>query len=491
MITLNNEKNEKTLSTYIDELSEKAELADTDDILIKGKGVNALKTTLLAIFCYINQKLQLGSLAAKNKIEKEDLDTSLSLELELAFGKKLDIAQKGTANGVAELDSNGFIHSVQLPSFVDDVIEGYLHTDGNFYSDEAHTNEVLAESGKIYIDLTGSINKTYRWSGTAYVVISDTITLGVTERTAFRGDRGKLAYEHTLPESGTNPHGTTKADIGLSNVENVIANNAVIAYTEPDGPAEGDTESIPASGSTLKVIIGWLMKEVKTAATAIINLSQLLDVLNYNIETYKALAYSSKLSVLNDALFIDTTNPYADINMAKQRLYTGSGTTSMPPGCTLGIREFLHFNDNWFVLKITELSPQLGRTWYRRYDRSISQWDAAWGEISNVNNKLFASTYTIQNSSLFAITQLYYAKSGNIVHVYFSGKTAGELPANTQITAPSLPAAAIQQDCVAIMPYGQRAVNVFVNNTTANMIVLSNIPSDTWVRFNFAYITPV
>lgn len=110
-----------------------------------------------------------------------------------------------------------------------------------------------------------------------------------------------------------------------------------------------------------------------------------LNTLNNNLETHKALAYSGKLPVLNDTLFIDTTNPYADINMTKYRLYTGSGTTNMPPGCTLGIREFLHFNDNWFVLKITELSPQLGRTWYRRYDRAISQWDAAWEDNVNIN----------------------------------------------------------------------------------------------------------
>lgn len=279
-----NEGNEKTLSTCIDELSEKTELTDTDNILIKSKGVNALKTTLLAIFHYINQKLELGALAAKNKIEKSDLDVSLSLELESAFDSKLDISQKGAVNGVAELDSNGFIHAVQLPSFVDDVIEGYLYTNGNFYNDEAHTNEILAESGKIYIDLTGNINKTYRWSGTAYVVISDTITLGETEGTAFRGDKGKLAYEHTLPENGTNPHGTTKVDVGLGNVENVTASDAVITYTEPDTPSEGDTEIIPASGSTLKVVIGWLMKKIKTISIAISALSQSFDALNRNIE---------------------------------------------------------------------------------------------------------------------------------------------------------------------------------------------------------------
>ena len=324
-----NEKNEKTLSTYIDELSEKTELTDTDDILIKGKNVSTLKTTLLAIFHYINQKLELGALAAKNKIEKSDLDVSLSLELESAFDSKLDTSQKGTANGVAELDSNGFIRPVQLPSFVDDVIEGYLHTDGNFYSDETHTNEILAESGKIYIDLTENINKTYRWSGTAYVVISDTITLGETEGTAFRGDRGKLAYEHTLPENGTNPHGTTKVDVGLSNVENVTASDAVITYTEPDTPGEGDTESIPASGSTLKVIIGWLMKKVKTASTAISNLSQSFDVLNRNLPNMIQQGQYTVDASGNTITEINITFPKAFSSTPRVFLTMYSDTTNM------------------------------------------------------------------------------------------------------------------------------------------------------------------
>ena len=101
---------------------------------------------------------------------------------------------KGANNGVAELDSTGKVPSAQLPSFVDDVVEGYLN-EGKFYKESAHTTQITGEAGKIYVDLTSL--KTYRWSGTAFVVISDTITLGETSSTAFRGDRGKTAYEHS------------------------------------------------------------------------------------------------------------------------------------------------------------------------------------------------------------------------------------------------------------------------------------------------------
>lgn len=97
---------------------------------------------------------------------------------------KLDSTLKGVANGLAELDANGKVPSSQLPSYVDDVIEG------NSILDFPATGE----SDKIYVDL--SENKTYRWSGSDYVEISSSLALGETSGTAYRGDRGKTAYDH-------------------------------------------------------------------------------------------------------------------------------------------------------------------------------------------------------------------------------------------------------------------------------------------------------
>ena len=91
---------------------------------------------------------------------------------------------KGVANGVAELDSAGKVPSSQLPSYVDDVIE---------VDDYAHL-PITGESGKIYV--TKDTDKTYRWSGTGYTEISPSLALGETSSTAYRGDRGKTAYDH-------------------------------------------------------------------------------------------------------------------------------------------------------------------------------------------------------------------------------------------------------------------------------------------------------
>lgn len=100
----------------------------------------------------------------------------------------------GVADGIASLDSSGKVPSSQLPSYVDDVIEGYLN-EGNFYEDEGHETQITGESGKIYVDISNL--KTYRWSGSAYVEITSSLTLGTTSSTAFRGDYGQIAYDHS------------------------------------------------------------------------------------------------------------------------------------------------------------------------------------------------------------------------------------------------------------------------------------------------------
>lgn len=120
---------------------------------------------------------------------------------------KLDVNKVGVSGGVAELDANGIIVTTQLPSFVDDVLE---------YSSVSNFPD-NGESSKIYV--ANDTNKIYRWSGSTYIEISSSLALGETFATAYRGDRGKIAYEHSQTRSG-NPHNVSKTDVGLGNVDN-------------------------------------------------------------------------------------------------------------------------------------------------------------------------------------------------------------------------------------------------------------------------------
>ena len=67
----------------------------------------------------------------------------------------------------------GKVPTSQLPSYVDDVIEGY-YSAPTFYSNAGLTTPIVPETGKIYVDLLQ--NKSYRWSGSVYIQISNAIS---------------------------------------------------------------------------------------------------------------------------------------------------------------------------------------------------------------------------------------------------------------------------------------------------------------------------
>ena len=69
------------------------------------------------------------------------------------------------------------------------------------------------ESGIIYI--AKDTNLTYRWSGTDYAEISPSLALGTTASTAYPGDKGKIAYDHSQKTSG-NPHKVTAVEVGAA-----------------------------------------------------------------------------------------------------------------------------------------------------------------------------------------------------------------------------------------------------------------------------------
>lgn len=128
--------------------------------------------------------------------------TTLQSAQAYADNNKVDKTDIGVAGGVAELDDNGLILSSQLPSYVDDVLE--YDSIGSF--------PASGEAGKIYV--AKDSNLTYRWSGSGYVEISPSLALGETSSTAYRGDRGKTAYDHSQIKSGTPPRNHIRQSAG-------------------------------------------------------------------------------------------------------------------------------------------------------------------------------------------------------------------------------------------------------------------------------------
>lgn len=167
------------------------------------------------------------------KVNGKPLSSSVTLDADDVGA--IPASQKGAAGGVAELDSSGKVPSSQLPSYVDDVLE--YESKSSF--------PVAGETGKIYV--AKDTNLTYRWSGSAYVEISKSLALGETSSTAYRGDRGKAAYDHSQ-ETG-NPHGTTAAQIGAA----PSSHTSTVASASKLGHIKAGTGLSVASDGTLTI----------------------------------------------------------------------------------------------------------------------------------------------------------------------------------------------------------------------------------------------
>ena len=78
------------------------------------------------------------------------------------------------------------------------------------------------------------------------------LTLGESSSTAYRGDRGKTAYDHSQLTSG-NPHNVTKSDVGLSNVGNFKAVSTVASQGLTSTEQSNARANIGAGTSNLTI----------------------------------------------------------------------------------------------------------------------------------------------------------------------------------------------------------------------------------------------
>ena len=205
---------------------------------------------------------------------------------------------KGQPNGLAELDSAGKVPSSQLPSYVDDVIEGYYYN-SKFYKEESHTTEITGESGKIYTDLGN--NKTYRWSGTTYTEISASLALGETSSTAYPGDKGK-ANAANIANNTTNIT-TLKGYFNSNGVANKAAadgkgNNIVDTYATKSALSTTNS-NVSTNASNITTLKGYFNSGgVANKAAADENGNNIVD-------TY---ATRSALSTTNSNVSTNTSN---------------------------------------------------------------------------------------------------------------------------------------------------------------------------------------
>lgn len=133
---------------------------------------------------------QITNTAGKTVATIDEADGKVSATFQDISILSSQISDKGTAGNVATLDENGHVPTSQLPSYVDDVVEGTLAT-----------FPATGETGKIYVDT--ATNTSYRWSGSQYTKVASDLSLGETSSTAYRGDYGAAAYAHGVTNKGS------------------------------------------------------------------------------------------------------------------------------------------------------------------------------------------------------------------------------------------------------------------------------------------------
>lgn len=146
------------------------------------------------------------------------------------------ISTKGQPSGLAELDSTGKVPAVQLPSYVDDVLE---------FSTKAQFPQT-GETGKIYV--AKDTNLTYRWTGTQYLEISQSLALGETPSTAYPGDKGKANRDalNSMPTKLTSYLTPTTSTGELVKINYKYAAKDGLNY----GPLQDDNIDIPSATTT-------------------------------------------------------------------------------------------------------------------------------------------------------------------------------------------------------------------------------------------------
>lgn len=146
-------------------------------------------------------------------------------------------------SGMSASKLTGTIPTANLPSYVDDVVEGATTEDF----------PKTGEAGKIYV--ATSTNKTYRWGGSGYVEISASLALGTTSSTAFRGDYGNVAYTHATAKGaafGSGLYKITTNSQGHVTAATAVTKSDITALGIPGSDTNTNTTyELTKSGSTI------------------------------------------------------------------------------------------------------------------------------------------------------------------------------------------------------------------------------------------------
>lgn len=109
---------------------------------------------------------------------------------------------------------------------------------------------------------------------------------------------------------------------------------------------------------------------------------------------------ASNTKVISDALLVDVSKPYSDVNVGRYGVINYAGNpiiTSHLPGTSsiAGFREVKYWSRNAIVVYVYEWAPQYGRVWYNMYNGTTWRgWSNNWLDAHPVNDTVFYMDHT-------------------------------------------------------------------------------------------------
>lgn len=403
-------------------------------------------------------KAQIGLANVENKSSTQIRSELTKENVTNALGyTPIDESRIGAANGVASLDASGRIPASQIPGGFDN-IEEY---------DNLAAFPTTGEEGKIYV--AKDTNLTYRWTGSQYVEISPSLALGETATTAYRGDRGKVAYDHSKVS-------------GNSTIHHTHANkNLLDSYTQTEADLANAVSKVHEHGN--KSVLDGITSAKVNSWDGKEDAFNVLPTTKGGTGT-NAASKSALTSTLINSLSSETSTPKDNDYYVSQ--HEGGGTSN-----TTYVRRPVSALWNYIKSKISSV---LGLT-SSNYAGKAATAGTADKAVSDKSGNDIETTYATKS-------ELSTHTSDTTVHITVAERTAWNAKASTSVATTSANGLMSKTDKAKLdgissgankadVSYASKKLTKTINGTTTDVVAASTIISDTNTFGNFAAVTDV
>ena len=403
-------------------------------------------------------KAQIGLANVENKSSTQIRSELTKENVTNALGyTPIDESRIGAANGVASLDASGRIPASQIPGGFDNIEEYDSKTDF----------PTTGEEGKIYV--AKDTNLTYRWTGSQYVEISPSLALGETATTAYRGDRGKVAYDHSQVS-------------GNSTIHHTHANKELLdSYTQTEADLANAVAKVHEHGN--KDVLDGITSDKVNSWDGKEDAFDVLPTTKGGTGT-NAASKSALTSTLINSLSAETSTPKdADYYVSQ---YQNGGTSN-----TSFVRRPV--SALWGYIK-DKISSVLRLTASDYAGKAATAGTADKAVADNIGNNI-ETTYATKS-------ELSTHKGDTTIHITAAERTAWNAKASTSVATTSANGLMSKTDKSKLdgissganksdISYANSKLTKTINGTSSDVFAASEIITDTNTFGNFAAVTDV